>query len=108
MKPNFFHVATQKKDEPTLLFIGSEKNSFFQNQNVGCILDGGKEERVILFSENSPNLTCDIKLRVHNINGQSTVPPLHSSMVEELQPQIKQHSSFTIVFLAEILARQES
>ena len=29
--------------------------------------------------ENSPGLTSYIKLRVHNINGQTTVPPLRSS-----------------------------
>ena len=34
----------------------------------------------ILCSENFPNLTCYITLTVHNINGQSTVPPLHSSL----------------------------
>ena len=29
-------------------------------------------------SENSPNLTCYITSRVHNINCQSTIPPLRS------------------------------
>jgi hypothetical protein len=34
-----------------------------------------------VFSGNSPNLTCYIKLRVHSINGQSTIPPLRSSLI---------------------------
>ena len=34
----------------------------------------------ILCSKISPNLACDITLRVHNINDQSTVPPLRSSL----------------------------
>ena len=34
-------------------------------------------------SENSPNLTCYIRLRVqHSGNGQSTVPPLRSSFLQ--------------------------
>ena len=42
----------------------------------------------ILCSAISPNLTCYIMSRVHIINRQSTVPPLHSSL-------IKTKSSFT-------------
>ena len=36
-------------------------------------------------SWNSPYLTCYITLRVHNINGQSTVPPLHFSLRREME-----------------------
>ena len=35
----------------------------------------------ILPSENSPNLTCYLTLRVHNINDTSIVPPLGSSLL---------------------------
>ena len=35
---------------------------------------------LILCSENSLNLPVTLTLRIHNINGQSTVPPLHSSL----------------------------
>ena len=35
----------------------------------------------ILCIENSRNLDCYITLRVHSINGQSTVPPLCSSLI---------------------------
>ena len=35
----------------------------------------------ILCGENSPNFTCHTTLRVHNINNQSTVPPLRSSLL---------------------------
>ena len=31
-----------------------------------------------LYSENSPNFTCYITLRVHKVNGPCTVPPLRS------------------------------
>ena len=50
-----FHCVTPKLDTHKLIFI--------------------------LCGENSPNFTCHTTLRVHNINNQSTVPPLRSSLL---------------------------
>ena len=53
----------------------------------------------ILYSENSPNLTCYITLSVRNINGQSIVHSLCSSLYVMIKSPRNSINETTMIFL---------
>ena len=72
------------------------------SQSRGCIngsecSNKNKRNFFILCSENSPNLTCYITLRVHNRKGQSTILPLRSSLLSLVFSVYTLQDTFSVV-----------